>query len=185
MRSQYEQKVFVTKSKIYSAFTQLMHRKNIHNIYITALCSLAEINRSTFYKHFGSQYDVLNEMTDNFLNGLEERLKDISPDDREETEHRVTACLEYMVQNSDAALMLMKNCTGNDFVQRLFTMPKIIDLLNERLRHIENDEKKQGIISFVTYGAFRLILEWVTTPDRADPKEETALILSLARKICD
>ncbi len=69
--NQYEQRINKTKNKIYDAFIKLAKTKPIHAISISELCQLAHINRSTFYHYYGSQYDVLNELSNQFISTIE------------------------------------------------------------------------------------------------------------------
>ncbi|MCD7919931.1 MAG: TetR/AcrR family transcriptional regulator [Clostridiales bacterium] len=184
MKQQYEQRVLATKRRIYSAFIHLMQEKAIHQISISELCRLADINRSTFYHHFGSQYDVLAELTDDFLAQLEERLQNVSPYDQEGVQRRVELCLDYAMENRTLTLLLMRNTVGTDFAQRLFSLPRIEMLLSEKLSDVEIEEERRARISFVTYGSYQLLQEWLNAPDPVRTEEETALILKLARRIC-
>ncbi len=184
MKQQYEQRVFATKQRIYNAFLQLMQEKAIHQISISELCRLADINRSTFYHHFGSQYDVLAELTNDFLAQLEEKLQNVSPQDQEGVQRRVELCLDYAMENRTLTLLLMQNAVGTDFAQRLFSLPNIEMLLSEKLANVASEAERRARISFVTYGSYQLLQEWLNAPDPVGTKEETALILKLARRIC-
>ncbi|MCC8182112.1 MAG: TetR/AcrR family transcriptional regulator, partial [Clostridiales bacterium] len=166
-----------TKEKIYGAFIRLMQEKPIHQISISELCRLAGMNRSTFYHHFGSQYDVLAELTDAFLADLEEKLRDVSSYDQEGVQRRVELCLDNAMQNKELTLLLMRNAVGTDFAQRLFSLPKIEMLLNEKLSDVESEAERRARISFVTYGSYQLLQEWLNMPDPVSAQEETALIL--------
>ena len=44
--------------------------KSIQKIYVRELCVKADINRSTFYKYYESQYDLLAEIENDFLQEL-------------------------------------------------------------------------------------------------------------------
>ncbi|MCD8142672.1 MAG: TetR/AcrR family transcriptional regulator [Clostridiales bacterium] len=184
MKQQYEQRVLATKRRIYSAFLQLMQEKAIHQISISELCRLADINRSTFYHHFGNQYDVLTELTEDFLAQLEEKLQNVSPYDQEGVQRRVELCLDYAMENRTLTLLLMQNAVGTDFAQRLFSLPNIEMLLSEKLSDVESEAERRARISFVTYGSYQLLQEWLTAPDPVGTEEETTLILKLARRIC-
>ena len=56
-----------TKKRVHEALLELLRKGDINRISIRELCSLAEINRTTFYNHYGSQYDVLNEMAEEYI----------------------------------------------------------------------------------------------------------------------
>lgn len=59
---------------IRSTFTELLSEKPIDKITISELCTRAEINRKTFYRHYTSLADVAseleNEMLDSFSKGF-------------------------------------------------------------------------------------------------------------------
>ncbi len=184
MKEQYERRVMETKEKIFRAFLHLMGEKDIHQISISGLCRLAGINRSTFYHHFGSQYDVLTELTDDFLADLEEKLQGVSPCDREGVQHRVELCLDNAMQNRELTLLLMQHAVGTDFAQRLFSLPGIESLLREKLSDVESETERHACISFVTYGAYQLLREWLNEENPISTAEETELILTLARRVC-
>lgn len=57
-----------TKDKIYTALLTLLKKYDIQHISILELCQTAKINRTTFYNHYGSQYDVLEEMAASYIN---------------------------------------------------------------------------------------------------------------------
>ncbi len=184
MKQQYEHRITETKKKIYISFIHLLQVKSIHQISISELCRQAGINRSTFYQHFGSQYDVLAEMTDGFLAELEQKLQNVSPNDQAGIQSRVELCFEYAAENAELTLLLINNNSGTEFAKRLFSLPRIEDLLNEKLCRVKNAAERQAIISFVTYGSYQLLLEWLNTSNRASARDEAALILGLARKVC-
>ena len=51
-------------------------KKDINKITISSLCEKADINRSTFYKYYGSQYDVIKEMEQEVIQLINEQLND-------------------------------------------------------------------------------------------------------------
>ncbi len=57
-------------------------------------------------------------------------------------------------------------------------------LLNEKLADVPSETERRARISFVTYGAYQLLQEWLNDGDPVSTQEETALILKLARRVC-
>ncbi|MCD8381987.1 MAG: hypothetical protein LUC30_03595 [Clostridiales bacterium] len=127
---------------------------------------------------------MLSELEDAFLSDLEEKLRDVSPYDREGVQRRVEMCLDNAMQRKELTLLLMRNAVGTGFAQRLFSLPGIENLLSEKLSDVESEAERHARISFVTYGAYQLLQEWLNAPDPVSTEEETALILKLARRIC-
>ena len=69
-------RVSMTKKIIKDTFIEMLEKKNIQRIYVRELCETADINRSTFYKYYESQYDLLTEMQNDLLVQIEEKCKD-------------------------------------------------------------------------------------------------------------
>ena len=44
------------------AFLVLLHRQNIEKISVGELCAIADVNRSTFYRHYADVYALLDEV---------------------------------------------------------------------------------------------------------------------------
>ncbi|MFV0314188.1 MAG: TetR/AcrR family transcriptional regulator [Anaerotignum sp.] len=51
-----------SKQKIYEAFVELMQNKDFKEITISDICSLANINRSTFYSNYVDIYDLVDKI---------------------------------------------------------------------------------------------------------------------------
>ena len=66
----------LTKQLLQTAFLKLLKVKPIHAISIRELCAEAGINRTTFYYHYGSQYDLLADISGRFLDSIARCLKD-------------------------------------------------------------------------------------------------------------
>ena len=58
MEKRENQRIMLSKRLIKESLTRLLASESIHKISVRMLCEEAGINRSTFYKYYGSQYDV-------------------------------------------------------------------------------------------------------------------------------
>lgn len=65
-----------TKKAIRDALLSLMEDKSVAEVTTTELCQKADINRSTFYAHYSSPEDVLTEIEQEFLGGMEAMLEE-------------------------------------------------------------------------------------------------------------
>lgn len=59
-----------TKKAIISALGTLMTQKDISKITIKEIADLADINRKTFYAHYGSVHEILDEFENNIIANL-------------------------------------------------------------------------------------------------------------------
>ena len=66
----------------------------------------------------------------------------------------------------------INNNIDETFAQRFFSLPKIEDML------------KTATITFAIHGSYKVLQDWINTPNRISPEEETKLILGLAGKVC-
>ena len=68
-------RVIKTRQTIRNALSSLMSEMELSDITITALCSRAQINRKTFYRHYRSISDVITEFENELLADFSEILK--------------------------------------------------------------------------------------------------------------
>lgn len=59
-----------TKRKIMGALLQLLDTKPLDNVTIQEICDKADVHRTTFYKHYGSIFDVINAISDEISKDL-------------------------------------------------------------------------------------------------------------------
>lgn len=67
-------RVRYTKMVITQSFVKLLKEKSVNRITVKEICSMAEINRATFYKHYLDVYDLLDKIEEQFLKELNEVL---------------------------------------------------------------------------------------------------------------
>lgn len=60
-------RVRYTKMKIKETFFQLLEKKDYSLITVTELCEKAEINRTTFYKHYLDIHDLLKKLEEEII----------------------------------------------------------------------------------------------------------------------
>ncbi len=83
MEKKENQRIMLTKQLLQTAFLKLLQLKPIHAISIRELCTEAGINRTTFYYHYGSQYDLLADISGRFLDSIARCLKDADGNSQE------------------------------------------------------------------------------------------------------
>lgn len=63
-------RVRYTRMIIQQTFLKLLREKPLAKITVTEICELAEINRTTFYKHYQDTYDLLERLEQEAICGL-------------------------------------------------------------------------------------------------------------------
>ncbi|MDO4740459.1 MAG: TetR/AcrR family transcriptional regulator [Eubacteriales bacterium] len=184
MTKKEDQRVTATKQRLQEAFLRLLKTTPIHAISILELCGEAGVNRTTFYNHYGSQYDLLENISRRFLRAIETRLESAEADSRESVQERVVTVLAFLEENRELSVQLLNNNIDPAFAERIFALPKIGDLLDAALSGCGSERQRAATISFAVHGSYRLLQEWINREERAEPREQAELMLGLARRVC-
>ncbi|MGM9662568.1 MAG: TetR/AcrR family transcriptional regulator [Oscillospiraceae bacterium] len=178
------QRVALTKQLVHRSLLALLQKKSLRQVSIRELCAEAGINRTTFYNHYGSQYDVLAEIADGYLAEIAGKLENADARDKESVHSRVALVLHFIQDNLELSSMLINNSIDETFAVRLFSLPKIGELLDTALADIQDQREKAAITAFAIHGSYKVLQDWINDPCRADPAQETELILGLAGRAC-
>ncbi len=65
MEKKEDRRIAMTKRLLKAALIELLKEQDIYHISIRELCERADVNRTTFYKYYGSQFDLLSAMNPN------------------------------------------------------------------------------------------------------------------------
>lgn len=172
------QRVTATKDKLYKALLALMETASIDQVRISELCQLAQINRTTFYNHYGSQYDVLREMAQSFLDHtalvVRQQLQE-----KADFPHGLELALEY-IREHRALLQRLLSQDPNGFPIEL---PNFEEIILERLPPQLPPMQKKAAAAFLTHGIVGLLLDWIRNGCQESAHEEAQLCLFLFSRI--
>lgn len=171
------QRVRLTKTMLKKTLMEMLKEKPISKITISDLCKRAEINRTTFYKYYGSQYDLLDEIEINYFEELEYCLLG----NKCETYDGLTAALQFLEKEKEHWRILINTIHDEEFTNRLFNLPVIRKLLDENIGS-EVEERERGYIRlFICHGCYAIIRQWLNQSLGETPEEIADLICSLAK----
>ena len=173
------QRVMLTKRLIREALLKMLKTCNINKISIRELCQVAGINRTTFYNHYGSQYDVLNEIADMYIQSTScTVINDLSVG--KSIDESLTQVLQYIKDNLEFVKLILSQ-DNYDLITNIKTsMPKFDDMVMKHLPENMDLDEKKAIASYVQYGTVRLLKEWILSDCVKSPKEEANLIINIA-----
>ena len=135
------QRIRLSKKLLKNALLELLREKRIDKISISELCSAAQINRTTFYKYYGNQYDLLAEMEQDFFRQLQENFLDKDPDDVE----NLTELIRFLDADQDRWKVLINSVGDQAFTEKLFDTPAIRSLFRRHsLRNV--DPRTEGYV---------------------------------------
>ena len=171
-------RVKLTKYLIREALLELLKTRNINKISILELCKVAGVNRSTFYNHYGSQYDVLNEVINIYIESTSLAIINNLAAGKS-IEDCLINVLQYIKDNIEFAKLIISQENYYLIPDMKKVMPNFDDLLIKNLPNNMNLEEKRALSSYVQYGTIRLLKEWILLDCKRPPKEEVKLILNI------
>ena len=186
MRKKLDRRVEMTKKLLKKSLIELLKTESIQKISIRTLCQNADINRSTFYKHYSSQYDLLKDIEEDFFGEIEEffspipSLPELTDADRT---LQLTNVLTYMHANLDLCKILMIYNIDPDFEAKLMTLPSVIERSRHDSQRSINFQQFSYIQLFVLDGAYCMIKRWSIGDCQESPQEIATMIRSISQKI--
>lgn len=106
MKSPYKNAIRSKQLICHALITLLDKKGSLDNITVSDICNEANINRGTFYNHYGNPTDVLEEIKDNLMNKLTTTLK-ISAE-KKDINCLVDSAIEHLQVNDYAYKKIVK-----------------------------------------------------------------------------
>lgn len=169
------QRVRLSKKMLKDSLIKLLNEKSIHKISVIELCERAQINRTTFYKYYGSQYDLLGDMENDILTQIDNYLK--AGDGLEDTiTGQLVRIIEFIDDNIDFCKLLLNNNVDPEFPEKLIQLPSIRQLIAQQLTDKYNEDELMYTLNFVIAGSFSTLQKWMNKENRESPKEMNAFL---------
>lgn len=183
MEKKVNQRVVITKKMLRDSLLHLLESESIYKISIRALCEHAGINRSTFYKNYGSQYDLLAEMEDEFLNRIRESIGKHEANQPGTSMAGLVEALTYAEENILLCRLLINNNIDPEFPKRLLYLPQIQRQLENLLGSVYDEGKIEYLSAFVMQGCYSVVQKWINKENRESVHELAELIAVTLEKI--
>ena len=163
----------ITKQMLKQSLLELLKTDSIHHIKIRELCEHADVNRSTFYKYYASQYELLQDMENDWLRSMEHYLGSITPDQ----EAFFADMLVSLEENLELSRLLLNSNVDADFPRKLFERPYIKQRIDEVIPLANKDDSEvEYVYRFYVNGGYSIIKHWLNKEQR-EPTEEIARIM--------
>lgn len=175
------QRIRLSKKMLKDSLVRLLSEKSIHKISVIELCNGAQINRTTFYKYYGSQYDLLGDMENDVLTQIDDYLSiDKNADDNA---GRLVKTMTFINGNIDLCRILLNNNVDPEFPEKLIKLPSIRQLVARQLPDKYSEEELAYIFDFVVNGGFSIIRKWINKENRETPEEVSVFLNDITMKL--
>ncbi|HPE95534.1 MAG TPA: TetR-like C-terminal domain-containing protein [Bacillota bacterium] len=169
------QRVRLSKSLLKNALISLLEEKAIEKVTVYEICTVSQINRTTFYKYYGSQYDLLNDIEGDLFSELEELLGIGDPDDV----NNLSTVLDYLRQERKKCKVLINSVPDTSFSEKLFSLKTIQSILITRTPKQYNEWQSEYLHLFFCQGYYAIIRKWINSDCREPVQSIAALVASL------
>ena len=188
MKSIYDEMIEKTKEKIQKSFLQLLKEKHFMKISVRDITTVAAINRGTFYLHYQDKYDLLHQMEENLLRGLELHLQRLKPDvllleaEKGQISTLAVEVFRYIQTNAERFQVLLGENNHFGFHKRLKLF--FVDHFGEKM--VQNQTFFQGLTirkdylsSFATSAFLGLVEQWLDNSLAESPDEMADMYIQI------
>jgi len=182
-----ESKYFNTATKMDLALISLLKKKPLDFITVSEICEIAGVNRSTFYLHYETIGDLLNEtvryLLNDFLSYFSSDTKSIALNLKDcELNDLIFVCDKYLtpyftyIKNNKevfgTALTNNKTLGFNDVYKRMFD--NIFDPILNRFQYPQGD--RQYVMMYYLNGINAIVSEWLKNDCNKSIKELSKIV---------
>lgn len=171
------QRTRLTKRLLKDTLLQLLQEKSMDHISVREICTSAGINRSTFYNHYGSPYDLLREIEQEFIDALSAQF----PEEKESEETIGAEEMLYILMKTWNSNPLFTKALLNSNISAYYPLnfaeqPLFRRALRAFLPQDMEGPDEKYLSSFLLGGAYNMLRVWINEPDRENPEEFAAFI---------
>lgn len=170
-----DRRIKMTKRMLKDALIELLRENDIYHISIRELCEHADVNRTTFYKYYGSQYDLLTDMESDIISFINQTVLGNSAD----IETTIRVLCEYFNENIEFTRLLINNNIDPSFPEKLLSLAAIKNNVFSRHKGKYDDTEAEYLYNYIVYGAFRIVCMWLNRDERESPEKLAAMIMRI------
>lgn len=174
-----DKRVIRTKKAIKAALFKIMEEKDISSITISELTEKANINRRTFYTHYRSITDILDEIEGDLVQALTELMRNFDVKEYRTSAYNLFMGLNDLISGEfDYYFQLVRVDMRGMLISRLkHVIKETTDKLLAQICRRTDDISM--ISSFIVGGFFNSYLEWHNHPDRLTAEQAAELASSM------
>ena len=177
MEKKEDRRVAMTRRLLKDALTDILRTEDIYHVSIRELCQRADVNRTTFYKYYGNQFDLLADMENDLLEFLVSTIREHVANPVKIIE---TIC-EYLESHLEFGRLIVNNNVDPLFPQRLFAQEVLRESVMQNYGTMPDETAQEYLFNYVIYGAYRIICLWINKEQREPPEEIAQLLIRLIR----
>lgn len=176
------QRIRLSKQMLRDSLTKLLSERSIHKISVREICNLAQINRTTFYKYYGSQYDLLKDMENEVLSQIDRYLSDNNVS-VENSLQLIFEIVTFINSNYELCRILLNNNVDSEFPARLINLTRIRQLITTCLQTEYSENELEYVFNSIVNAGFSIIKSWINKEKREEPEVIAAILNNTILKL--
>lgn len=175
--SAHNRRTAYTRSMIRSTFFELLKEKELSKINVREICERADINRSTFYRHYVDINDLMQSIENDFVAEINHQIEQMNPDSFDAA---ILGIFEVVRRNSDLCNYLLNCELRRNFLASLFIENRERTFIKWKkfFPEITNEQFQWMYVAFFN-GIVGVIAEWTRAGLKDDPKEVVQFVTSI------
>ena len=181
MAQKENQRIALTRRLLQEGLLRLLAHEQLDQISVTALCKEAGVNRATFYNHYTSPSELLNEMELQLIS----EVKELSghPNSIEDITNNFERICIKLREKADLVRILVRYHADQDLEDIIIQMARHYGSTRLNLHDTQMDADSLHLVStFVYSGCYTMIQEWLVRDIQKTPREIAELALSIINK---
>lgn len=173
------QRAALTKKMVQEGLLRLLANQDIRTITVSDLARESGINRTTFYRHYGTPYDVLKELEEDLISVLstdDDVIGKMMSGNTVELRRSIERICSHIQEHKETARLIIKNDTDPQFAANLFRFPRNQKLVEKTLPSRLNDEQRALASTFFATGSYCLLRQWIMDELEMTPTQVAGLL---------
>lgn len=172
-----DRRVKRTKKNLRDSLFALLEKKNINQITVTELTTLADVNRSTFYLYYNDIFDMMEKIQQEIYEVFVETVVNYKNDfsDIECIVEYLSRFLEFCKENYAVCRFITRNDCNNRLAEKIKLAVRCV-IPDSAVFFPENDPRNY-LTTFALSGMLATILEWMNNGMKI-PVEDMSRFLS-------
>lgn len=143
-----------------------MKDKAIHEIKVSEICKLCQINRATFYDHYRDVFDLVQDMEQDILMDLQKLMMEVSPEEMGAAEVS-RMFFAFLEEHRETLYLLITNERSQEFCTRLDSHLIAFSEKKFRQNYVIPDGMERELrcaMEFVCTGYYRFFINLLANP---------------------
>lgn len=171
-------RVQYSKSELKKSLLSLLKKKPVDKITVKEICEKALLNRGTFYAHYSSPEELLEEIESEFYVTMVMRIASFQK--AEDVPKIVAQILAVLKEQQELASALFGPYGDREFLTKVVNSAHDMCIIQWSGVSPESDRKKMEMTySFVSCGVARLVQDWLIGGAKEPPEEIAELMNDL------